>query len=769
MRVSEWVDPVPVLVSDEVYACCQDQPFLAEALSRRGFTNLHQIQQYLDPDQYRPSNPADLDGMARAVEIIRQAIQNQNPIGVWGDFDVDGVTATTILVQCLREAGLPQVFFHIPHRIRDSHGIQLDTALKFINDNKLGVFVTCDTGVSAREEIKAIRDLGVKTIITDHHVLPPELPNADALINPRCLPTDHPCASLSGAGTAYMLARAITESMGFDATHYSDLAMIGTIADAVEIVKENRFIVQIGLKQFNSTPRIAWQSLQEQLNGKIKECNEEDIAFFIAPRLNAAGRLGDANFLVDFFLTTNPQDSNTIALRLEGLNAERRTLVEQVTRACDEIVSKDPHLLDQPILILKGKSWPGGVLGLSASRLVERYHKPTIVLSQNDQNNLRGSARSFGTFDIHAAISSYASELKSFGGHPGAAGLSLHEDRFVTFYRKIQKVALIQSPSAFVPKPLVIEAFLSLSNVNHTIFNQVRQLAPFGVGNPAPNFAVKSIQVEKKGFLDRAHEHAIYHLSDSEGNQRTMVRWNEMSDTRISRKSDLLFLLRMPLHSEEHPCLEWIADRPTEQEKYSLITNKPICHDFRLVIEPESMMDSLTEQYPSIQWWGVQSASRNILNPKTSNQLTICDYLGILTPPSDLKQIPKIIKQCHPKEVFLFNFPHPWDNAQAVLSRMGGLIKFTVKNKNGSTSLQNLQEALDQTERVVLLSLEWWRAAGEISISYDEPGKISFQFSGIKNIDHQNALYSDLESALIEVRATRRFYARADLDALFLE
>ncbi len=334
-------------------------PLVAQTLVQRGVTDLESARAFLDPLFYQPAPASDLPGLLKAVERLQHAIKKQESICVWGDFDVDGQTSTTLLVQALGALGA-NVVYHIPVRQQEGHGITLPR-LKEVIDNGAQVILTCDTGISACEAADYARSRNVDLLITDHHDLPPELPRAMALVNPKMLPSAHPLATLAGVGVAYKLAEELFAQSNpkIEPPELLDLVALGLVVDVAVLRGDARWLTQKGLDALRNTGRLGLKLMLEMAELNPANLTEEHIGFNLGPRLNALGRLGDANPIVDFLTTTNPARARVLASTLENYNAQRQLLTRQVTAAVEAQLRADPGLLASPVLIVGHPAWPG--------------------------------------------------------------------------------------------------------------------------------------------------------------------------------------------------------------------------------------------------------------------------------------------------------------------------------------------------------------------------------------------------------------------------
>ncbi len=379
----EWFGPLPAAHPAPLPDL---HPLVSQMLIRRGITTASAARAFIDPLAYSPTPPTELPGLADAAERVMRAVREGQSICVWGDFDVDGQTSTTILYQTLKDLGA-NVIYHIPVREQEGHGVNISTLTRVI-DQGAQLILTCDTGISANAAVEFASSHGVEVVITDHHDLPEILPPACAITDPKFLPPGHPLSTLSGSGVAYKLAEKLYLLAGStgSATTHLDLAALGLVADLASLTGDARHIVQGGLAALRNTQRLGLRVMMEMADIVPANLTEEHIGFVLAPRLNALGRLGDANPAVDLFTTSDLARARLLATQLEGLNHQRQLLCSQVTRAAEARLRAEPALLEQPVIMLANKAWPAGVIGIVASRLVERYRKPVILFSASEEN-----------------------------------------------------------------------------------------------------------------------------------------------------------------------------------------------------------------------------------------------------------------------------------------------------------------------------------------------------------------------------------------------
>ncbi len=436
-----WFDPVDIVVPDNLKEVIYGHSLVTETLVRRGIINPNQVRAFLYPEYYSPTPAKEMPGLENAVIRIFQAIDSGETILVWGDFDVDGQTSTTLLVEALRELDA-KVEYHIPIRATEGHGIRVEVLEQILTENPtINLLLTCDTGISAFEAVEFSNKNQIDVVITDHHDLPELLPLAHAIVNPKQLDQKHPLATLPGVGVVYKVVEALFDRRSATTNNvpkrekYLDLVALGIVADVAELSGDTRYLLQCGLNALRNTKRLGLRTLMDVAQIIPGQLDEEQIGFGIAPKLNALGRLSDANQIVEFLMSEDPNRTRGFVSQLEGLNERRKLLTEQIMQAVLGQIDRDRSLLEQAALVLAHPGWHTGVIGIVASRIVERYGKPTILFSIGEDGIARGSARSIEGVHIAEAIATQKELLIQYGGHPGAAGLSLPKDALPAFRR----------------------------------------------------------------------------------------------------------------------------------------------------------------------------------------------------------------------------------------------------------------------------------------------------------------------------------------------
>lgn len=764
-----WSEPPEATPPPELVTAVGGHPLVARGLANRGILDPASAQAFLDPAAYTPARPEELPGLEEAAKRLQTAIQRGETILVWGDFDVDGQTATTLLVSALRNLGA-RVTYHIPVRAAESHGIHL-ASLKDIleSTNKPLVLLSCDTGISEHESVLYAQQSGVDVLITDHHDLPPILPQAFAVVNPKMLPADHPLSSLPGVGVAYKLAEYLLSRAGQAAEleRQLDLAAMGIIADLALLQGDARHLVQRGLQSLRTPHRTGLQAMLELAELDPTWLTEEHISFVLAPRLNALGRLSDANPIVEFLTTQDTGRARLFALELEGLNARRKLLSDQVYQAALAQIEQDNTLLEYSALVLAHPAWPAGVLGIVASRLVERYHKPVILLASLAGEMARGSARSIEGVDISAAIRTHHDLLGGFGGHPMAAGLSIDPGRIAEFRRLLSRTVQAMLDQASPRPPLQIEAYLNLDEIKPELVMELERLAPFGPGNPPLVFACRGVHRVSQTAIGREGEHLLLTVEDEQGQTARVIWWQGGSEQTPQGKFDLAFTLRSSNYRGQREIqVEWLAARPIEEPEQVLQERQSPQEilDYRTESNPLRLLESLRKQAEFLVW--CEAGDKERIGGQDRLELHLAPNLAIWTIPPGPVEIHAALQATRPTKVALFAVNPDLDTMDAFLRRLAGLVKYALRSSQGRINLPALAAAMAHRPVTARAGLDWLQARGYIHIVSTQ-GEIAYleQGSGIAQ-PAPPELADRLAALLEETAAFRQYYARADKDAL---
>lgn len=468
-------------------------PLLAMMLDIRGITKEEDVINFLQENK-EFSDPFLMKDMDKAVERITTAVENGEKICVYGDYDADGVTSTSLLYSYLRDSLGADVMFYIPTRTGEGYGMNKGAVDKI---HSLGVtlIITVDNGISAREEIDYANSLGIDTVITDHHMPSGAIPKAVAVVNAHQQDDKSPFKDFSGVGVAFKLVMAIEgEYADVDSLleNFSDIATLGTIGDIVPLVGENRTLVKNGLRHIQNSDRIGINAMKQESGIAEKEINSSNVAFTLVPRINAGGRLGSSEKSVNLLLTEDEDEAVTIADKLGMDNRERQSIEKEILASIDEEVRRTPNIVNDKILVFAGKGWHQGVVGIAASRIKDIYDKPTIIIGIDDDGVARGSGRSVEGFSLCDAVFACSEHLTHYGGHPMAVGISLEKEKINDFRKAINAYCKdIKMPYNI----LHIDCKLNPNQLDLSILDCLSYIEPCGASNPSPIFGLYNMTV----------------------------------------------------------------------------------------------------------------------------------------------------------------------------------------------------------------------------------------------------------------------------------
>ena len=479
-------------------------PTLANMLINRGVESFDQAKDYFRPSLSQLHDPFLMKDMDAAVNRIEKAVKNQEKILVYGDYDVDGTTAVALMYSFLK-GFYPHVDFYIPDRYKEGYGIS-ERGVRFAAENGFSLVIALDCGIKAIDKVKLAKELGVDFIICDHHTPGDQLPEAVAVLDAKREDCMYPYKELSGCGVGFKLIQAYAKTHGIEESSlypYLDLLVVSIAADIVPITGENRILAYYGLDRINNTPGPGLKALI--LQSKVeKEIQISDIVFKIGPRINASGRLEHAQASVELLIAPNLDDAIERAKLVDEVNSTRRNFDENITKEAFEMLAIREEEAQWNSTVLFKEDWHKGVIGIVASRCIEKYYRPTIILTESN-NKATGSARSVVDFDIYEAIAECADLLDQFGGHKYAAGLTLSVENVPAFQAKFEQVVKSRIEEIHLKPVIEIDDILLLDQINYKFYNILKQMAPFGPGNTEPVFRINNVYADEVTVLKDKH------------------------------------------------------------------------------------------------------------------------------------------------------------------------------------------------------------------------------------------------------------------------
>ena len=771
--MSIWLEPKPIHITPPLRLL---DPILTDRIAHLGLTTEQQAIAFLDHTQYDPSPASDLTGLTDVADRVEFAIRKSEPVCVWGDFDVDGQTSTTILVSTLLDLGA-RVSYHIPVRGPESHGIGIPNLSKIIEQGAK-LILTCDTGITAHEAIEYANAQGVDVVITDHHDLPPELPPAFAATNPKFLHTDHPLSTLAGAGVAYKLAEELYARFGLAKTveKHLDLAALGLVADLAELKGDTRYLVQRGLEALRNTQRLGLQVLMETAELNPDYLTEEHIGFAIGPRLNALGRLADANIAVELFITSDTSRAKVIVTILEGLNAQRQLLTNQVYSAAEDQIKNDPSILQKASIVLAHPAWPAGIIGIAASRLVDRYNRPVVLISSPPNEPARGSARSIKGVNLTAAIAAHKDLLLGFGGHPMAAGLSMDPEKIPEFQKKLSKTIATMLQDKDLEHTIQLDGIYELDDLNMDLADTFEKLAPFGPGNPKLVLATKNLKIINSSRIGRHADHIKFVVEDNKGTQQSVLWWNAGDGELPEGMFDLAYYLRAS---------DWKGTRQIQMEfiDYQISTHEQAPQTKSEIVIMDMRWDdndikTIIRNLPvgTLVW--IEGEEKSIISPEFKkinpninfsdrNNLVPCANFAIWTPPPSPKDLKTAIDIVNPDQVILLKRSLNTTTMETFIGQLMGLIKFTLNHRKGTISYPALAAATAQSENTIRSAISWMMFQGEVSITQENGSEITLtKGTSLKDPIQASRYWAEVRNMFNETLAYRTHFIKADKNSL---
>ncbi|WP_446897266.1 single-stranded-DNA-specific exonuclease RecJ [Clostridium sp. LBM24168] len=463
-------------------------------LANRGITSKSKIMDFMNPTIDKLHNPISMKDMELGVDIICDSIARKDKIAVYGDYDADGVTSTYILYSALRRCGA-DVKYHIPDRIKEGYGMNLERIEKLSSEG-VSTIITCDNGISALKEIERAHELNIKVIVTDHHDVPPVIPSADAVIDPKQKNCRYPFKMLCGAGIAFKFVQVLYKKIGIDmreALKFIEYAAIGTICDVVDLLDENRVIAKQGIQALNSTQNIGIKALLKENSLEPGNITAYHVGFILGPCINAAGRLESAETALKLLMAENSEDAIFLAGKLKELNSTRQDMTTKSFEEIADIVENSQLKYDKVIVVYK-EDVHESIAGITAGKLKEKYNLPSIVITKGDIFD-KGSGRSIEGYDMFSELSKCKELMENFGGHKMAAGMSIKRENVDKLRKKLNDNCSLTEED-IIPK-IIIDRRLQLENITSGLIKNISRLEPFGSGNPSPVFAEKNIEVFK--------------------------------------------------------------------------------------------------------------------------------------------------------------------------------------------------------------------------------------------------------------------------------
>ncbi len=793
MSISKLWKTKETIVDNDLLKHCNGSKVLAVLLKNRGIDTPEKIIKFLNPLKSKLSNPNVFVHMQKAVERIKSAVENNEHITVYGDFDADGITSAALLYLTLKEIGA-NVDYYLPDRSSESHGLNTKALVKIIAKQKSKLIITVDCGISNIAEVNFAKGFKVDIIITDHHEAPEVLPDAYAIINPKApdsvnseldIEELQSLNFLAGVGVAFKLACALLEQFNSEefVNEILPLAAVGTIGDVVELIGENRSIVAMGLELIKNGRHKGIQKILKAAGiENTSAITAENIAFGIVPRLNAAGRLESAATAIKLLISDDDNELDEITKTLNDLNALRQELCDDTFNTAKMMYLNNKHQ-NKNSIILFNDSWHIGIIGIVASKLVENYNKPVFLMTKdaNSPNIIRCSCRSIQNLNIHAVLSQHKDLFEGFGGHKMAAGFSFDENK-ISFdkFKNVLSKTIEEFSQNIDFNNITVEADMEISpeDINIDTINLIDKLQPFGAANPSPLFIMNKALLSNFRMMGQNNNHLKMFISKN-NNSFECVKWN-CPDFNMPENSELDILFSMKLNSFNNNTIVqlMVEDIHSEFLKTKVKNQEIKILDHR---NKKNIIMQVLDFISSTK----KSTAIYIENPSIINQLKLPDeiknkifskdcipdnieQLMFFDIPTTKEDFYTILKESKPEIVHLMNFNLSEIGTDSLISRLSGMLKYALSNLNGIISVNRAAKALSVPDETIECALSLFEDSKMIDLNrIDENNfKISYlhpvELSKIK----KNELFPDLENQLLDINAFRNFYLNSPVDEI---
>jgi single-stranded-DNA-specific exonuclease RecJ len=820
----QWRFPEELQFSPELLSAVDNNAFLANLLHRRGITGGSAARGFLNAELYSPTSPMELPHVGKAIVRITQAIELKEHITVYGDYDVDGITGTSVLLTVLKGLGA-DVDFYIPNRADEGYGLNLKAVSILASKRRTKLIITCDCGVSNFAEINFAKSLGVDSIVLDHHSMPDMMPPAVAIVHPKRLPEEHPLFHLPGVGVAYKVCEALLTDRGFESRvpELLDFVTLGMIADLVPLVRENRYLVQIGLPRLLQTKRPGL----EALIGQVRRSEDTDmVGFGIAPRINAVGRLADARVAVELLTTDDAVVAAELARQLQNDNQKRQEICERIFVEANQMIASSVDLKNDKAIAIYKSDWHHGVVGIVASRLVEKYGLPVFIAEKNvADSTIRGSARSIDGVDLYEVLKTNEALLSKWGGHKMAAGFGTSLDKAESLCRALVETCNRLLPGEVLKPPLEIDAVLKPAEVDLPLTKSLTQLGPFGMANKKPIFCMRELRCQNIRLLGKEGKHVrvtlvdevtqsifealiwnyrglapeagsigdvVFNLESNVFNNRErlqlhVIDWRGFgaismpSDAEAARSNVLPELVstqpgsqRIEEVHENGQVDVVIAQSNVEslaaRSHLRTLSSQRVWRDLREHSESAAVLKKASERFPNTLAIFAESAGQPA-------GFTACDRMGVASkehlllwqyPPS-LKVFQEVVALANPNTVYVCGgAPKETYDVSSFLKKLVGLIRFVVTKKDGQVEANKLSAALGTTPMSSALGMALLQKVGAIDW-YVEDGLLFIDLIGPPNACLEDfSEYRQLDQSLKQIEEFRAWCAAATLKEIQL-
>ena len=736
------------------------ESLIGRLLATRGVKGEKEIEEFLNPLLTKLSDPYVFCDMQKAIDRLSNAIGNKEKIVIWGDFDADGVTSTSLLYRTLMHLGADVNYF-IPDREKQGHGFDTKALVKLMTTVKPKVIITVDCGISDVEAVNFINSFKIDVIITDHHEAPEELPRAYAIINPKApnaldenlsAKEITSLTSLAGVGVAFKVSQALLNK--FEKSEFIQeilpYAAVGTVADIVPLIGENRHIVLKGLDLISKGKHYGLKRLLESAGYSLSNgVTSEQIAFGVAPRINASGRLDTVEAALKVMLSDNPQEIEMAVISLNEFNKIRQTLCQETFLQADEMVKREGN--KNPAIILFNPEWKVGIIGIVASKLVEKYYKPTFLMTYYEEaKQIRCSARSIEGVCLYDAISAIGELLDGFGGHAMAAGLSFSPDKtpFKLVKENLNKIIKEMTTGKDLKPFVSIDLEVTPDDITVDLVEEISKLEPFGASNPSPVFVLRNLCVKEKRLMGENKDHL--RITATSGNSEfNCIRWSE-GDISLAKGDPFEVAFHPQINEYQgNRTVQLIVDdihspylKDDEEDQAEALKFKIYDHRKKTDILPQ-VNDYVKTSKQDILVFAESKVIKDKLKPYEAltercvsrENLHACDAVMFFDYPADRETLDRIMEETSPKCVHLMNYEIKYFDDEEFLKTFSGMLKFAANNNGGKVELLRCASHLGKSIKLIELMFNLFEEAGFIEILEKNSDYYTIKFNGISNLD----------------------------------
>ncbi|PUU93748.1 MAG: single-stranded-DNA-specific exonuclease [Halanaerobium sp.] len=732
---------------------------LALLAQKRGLNSKAKLIQFIEPEKYTPLELRDFPQIMEIVDFILEHIKKDSRILIYGDYDVDGISSTSILVGALSRLS-DQISYHIPDRFKEGYGLNQEVLASY--QEEIDLVISCDCGISNYDEVKFAKEAGMDFVVTDHHDLPDQLPPADYVISPRLLPEDHQGYWLPGAGMAYFLIKAVFSKAGKkgEEREFLDLLLLAIIADVVPLKGENRYLFKTGLKELQNTKRIGLKALYNELDINPLEINEKTLGFQIGPLLNSAGRIDSAEKGLKLLLAENKSKAAGLAAELNQINQHRKEISQRIYLELEK--EMDPE--QRKAVVSYDSDWHQGVIGIAAGRITENYQVPAVLMTSNQQSELiTGSARSVEGININNLIAECSDLLEKHGGHAAAAGFSLKKDRLEKFKLRLQR--LIDQELDEIDSELEIEADLNLelAELTEKFYQGLRLFAPFGEANLEPLFYLEGDILSSREISAGRHKRLVL---GSENNKITALWWWAGEIENNYRQQFACRLTENIYQGNRSLQLEIKALAPLKEKSRKVKSQPDIKKQLKVIDWRQKDISELEAGAADTVYFAEGLKEYDLYPLINRNYYREAENLVLLTIPPSLAHLKEILLLTAAKKLFLINNEEQSLNINTFINKLLSLIKYSLQQENGIFKLEEAALALGAEEITVKRALEFLRAEAMLSYEYISYQELLITKGGTKDRGRSNLSSGSLKKLLKESSAFRRFIKYKDIDKI---